>query len=266
MVDDVDHSLGFRRFIDRAAPAAWLTARHVTGSGLWGAAVKAGPVIAGPAEAGSPEDVRQRRHQRIEDAVVGEIARVIRDMAPDRSSLLQVQPGQGRQTLIFRDQLAAPDRPVIYDEDDKRDPAVSSQTDFYKVDLEAAALPGADGEFDLVIWNRDLVTVKNLMPAMREVRRVLRPGGILVVAAPNLAALHNRVLLMTGRQPTTLHIGNGDHVRGFAIRPMTQFLTHGLDYRLLTVTGVGLAPVTAAVVPGPLRGVSHTAVWALRKP
>jgi hypothetical protein len=264
VVDDVDHSLGFRRFIDRAAPAAWLTARHVTGSGLWGAAVKAGPAEAGRAE--TAEEMRERRHQRIEDGVVGEIARVIRDLAPDRSSLLQVQPGQGRQTLIFRDQLATADRPVIYDEEDKRDPAVSSQTDFYKVDLEAAALPAADGEFDLVVWNRDLVTVKNLVPAMREVRRVLRPGGILVVAAPNLAALHNRVLLMTGRQPTTLHIGNGDHVRGFAIRPMTQFLTQGLDYRLLQITGVGLAPVTGAVVPGPLRGLSHTAVWALRKP
>jgi hypothetical protein len=261
VVDDVDHSLGFRRFVDRAAPHAWLTARHVTGSGLWGAVVKDGPK-----SAPSPEEVRERRHQRIEDAVASEIARVIQIVASDRSRLLQVQPGQGRQTLIFRDRLAAPDRPVIYDEEDKRDPGVSSQTDFYKVDLEAAALPAADGEFDLVVWNRDLVTVKNLVPAMREVRRVLRPGGILVVAAPNLAALHNRLLLMTGRQPTTLHIGSGDHVRGFALRPMTEFLTRGLDYRLLKITGVGLAPVTAAVVPGPLRGFSHTAVWALRKP
>jgi SAM-dependent methyltransferase len=267
VVDDVDHSLGFRRFIDRAAPEAWLTARHVTGAGLWGAAVKARPGgTAGTASGGAGEEMRERRHQRIEEGVVGEIARVIREVAPDRSRLLQVQPGRGRQTLVFRDQLAGAERPVIYDEEDKRDPAVSSQTDFYKVDLEAAALPAADGEFDLVVWNRDLVTVKNLVPAMREVRRVLRPGGILVVAAPNLAALHNRVLLMTGRQPTTLHIGNGDHVRGFAIGPMTQFLTRGLDYRLVSVTGVGLAPVSAGVVPGPLRGLSHTAVWALRKP
>ena len=269
VVDDVDHSLGFRRFTDRAAPAAWLTARHVTGRGLWGAAVKAGTTSAG-SKTGRPQDpagdLRERGHQRIEDGVVTEIARVIQTRAPDRSRLLQVQPGPGHQTLIFRDQLAAPDRPVIYNDEDKRDPAVSSQTDFHKVDLEAAAFPAADGDFDLVVWNRDLVTVKNLVPAMREVRRVLRPGGILVVAAPNLAALHNRLLLMIGRQPTTLHIGNGDHVRGFAIRSMTEFLTHGLDYRLLGMTGVGLAPVTAAVVPGPLRGFSHTVVWALRKP
>lgn len=262
IVDDVDHSLGFHRFTDRTAPGAWLTARHVTGRGLWAAAVKAGTAAAPP----PGSEMRERRHQRIEDGVVLEIARVIRTVAPDRSRLLQIQPGPGQQTLLFRDQLAAADCPVIYDEEDKRDPQVSSQTDFHKVDLEAAAFPAADGDFDLVVWNRDLVTVKNLLPALREVRRVLRPGGILVVAAPNLAALHNRLLLLTGRQPTTLHIGNGDHVRGFAIRSMTEFLTDGLDYRLVQVTGVGLAPVTAAVLPGPLRGVGHSVVWTLRKP
>ena len=41
--------------------------------------------------------------------------------------------------------------------------------------------------------------------------------------------------------------------------------THDLDFELLQVTGVGLAPVSAAVLPGPFRGISHTVVWALRK-
>jgi Methyltransferase domain len=42
VVDDIDHSLGFSRFTERVAPAAWIAARHVTGGGLWGIAVKAG--------------------------------------------------------------------------------------------------------------------------------------------------------------------------------------------------------------------------------
>ena len=41
VVDDINRSLGFSRFIDRAAPEAWVAARHVNGSGLWGTAIKA---------------------------------------------------------------------------------------------------------------------------------------------------------------------------------------------------------------------------------
>ena len=273
VVDDIDHSLGFSRFIGRVAPGAWMAARHVTGGGLWGAAIKARlgsgswSIAQARRSQSTVQIMRDRKHERIEDIVIGEIARMIKALAPDQSHLLQIQPyqNQSRETLLFRDQLAAPRRPVIYDAEDNRDPAVSRETDFCQIDVEAAAFPAADGDFDLVIWNRDLVTVKNLGPALREVRRVLRPGGVFVVAVPNLAALHNRLLLLTGRQPTTLHIDNGDHVRGFAIRSMTGFLTRDLDFDLLKVTGVGLAPVSAAVLPGPLRGISHTVVWALRK-
>ena len=271
VVDDIDHSLGFSRFTERVAPAAWIAAKHVAGGGLWGIAVKTGsrdqsrPGAQDSRPPGVVDVTRERRHQRIEDGVINEIARMIKALAPDSSRLLQIQPAPGRQTLLFRDQLAAPDRPAIYDGADDRDPAVSAATDFHRVDVEAGAFPAADGDFDLVVWNRELVTVKNLGPALREARRVLRPGGVLLVAVPNLAALHNRLLLLAGRQPTTLHIGNGNHVRGFTIHSMTEFLTRDLGLELLQVTGVGLAPVSAVVMPAPLRGISHTVVWALRK-
>lgn len=271
VVDDIDHSLGFSRFTARVAPSDCIAARHVTGSGVWGIAIKAGsPAQAPPATQSRPAPgvihaTRERRHQRIEDGVVNEIARTIKALAPTGRRLLQIQPGRGLQTLTFRDQLGGGCRPVIYDGEDVRDPAVSAVTEFHQVDIEAAAFPAADGDFDLVIWNRELTTVKNVGPALREALRVLRPGAVLVVAVPNLAALHNRLLLLAGPQPTTLHVGRGDHVRGFTVRSMTGFLTRDLGLDLLQVTGVGLAPVSAAVLPAPLRGISHTVVWALRK-
>lgn len=40
VVDDVDRSLGFRDFVDESGPSAWLAARHVLGTGLWGVALK----------------------------------------------------------------------------------------------------------------------------------------------------------------------------------------------------------------------------------
>jgi SAM-dependent methyltransferase len=133
------------------------------------------------------------------------------------------------------------------------------------VNIEAAEFPAPDDHFDVVVWNRDLVTMKNILSALRETRRVLRPGGLLIIAVPNLAALHNRLLLLlAGRQPTTLHINNGDHVRGFTIPSMTRFLERDLEFCTLQVVGVGLAPITGAVLPRPLRGLSHTVVWVLR--
>lgn len=46
VVDDINRNLGFSRFIPRVAPGTWVTARHVTGDGLWGTAIKATQVTA----------------------------------------------------------------------------------------------------------------------------------------------------------------------------------------------------------------------------
>ncbi len=298
VVDDIDHSLAFRTFADRREQRRWLAARHVTGpglaaeSGLWGLVVKdrealeplrrrrpprqrraavirhiqANPHYRALGPLMSAGTARERRHVRIELAVTREIARAVRLRAPSGARILQVQADHGEETLLLRDQLDRPDRPVIYDREDARDAEARAGTQFEHVDFESAAFPASDGAFDVVVWNRNLVTLKNAVPALREARRVLRPGGFLVLAVPNLAALHNRVLLLAGRQPTTLHIDNGDHVRGFASGSMTRFLERDLEFRVMQVTGVGIAPVTGTVLPRPFRGIGHTVVWVLQKP
>jgi hypothetical protein len=43
LADDIHRNLGFSRFIAQVAPAAWVAARHVTGDGLWGTAIKGPP-------------------------------------------------------------------------------------------------------------------------------------------------------------------------------------------------------------------------------
>jgi Methyltransferase domain len=44
VVDDIDHSLGFKDFVSQSKPGAWLAVHHVTGHGLWGIAIKSAVV------------------------------------------------------------------------------------------------------------------------------------------------------------------------------------------------------------------------------
>lgn len=46
-----------------------------------------------------------------------------------------------------------------------------------------------------------------------------------MISVPNLAALHNRLLLLLGKQPATIRI-MGSYVRGYACGSFDQFLGH----------------------------------------
>jgi len=72
VVDDINRNLGFGRFIGQVGPGAWVAARHITGDGLWGTAIKARPEPGSRsgAQARPKQDamrLRDRRHERIED-------------------------------------------------------------------------------------------------------------------------------------------------------------------------------------------------------
>jgi SAM-dependent methyltransferase len=311
VIDDIDQSLAFRTFLDRASCCGWLAAKHVTGGGLWGVSVKGndplGPPprrwtshisrnqttaqvdgqgrvwgtlrVARPATVGAREPserlralapwgsvptLRERWPTVVEVAVVRQIAQVVRTLALEEVRLLEVDARHGRDTLRYRDETFRPGRPMIYAEQDLRDGEARAETDIVVMDLEKARFPAPDDFFDLAVWNRGLVRLRNPVPALQEVRRVLRPGGIFVVAIPNLAALHNRLLLLAGRQPT--HVNDGQYVGSFTCRSMRRLLQQDLDFLVQQFVGVGVAPLPGAVAPSALRGLADTLVWVLRKP
>jgi SAM-dependent methyltransferase len=55
-----------------------------------------------------------------------------------------------------------------------------------RAQADAAALPFADGAFDVVLANEMLHFVADPAQAVREITRVLRPGGVLIAAAQSL--------------------------------------------------------------------------------
>lgn len=136
-----------------------------------------------------------------------------------------------------------------------------------RLDLERDHFPFGDGVFDVVVVNQVLEHLKNVWLPLAEMYRVLRTGGLLVASVPNLASLHNRVLLAVGAQPTSIRV-RGPHVRGYAAGEFTDLLELGGAMTVERVEGVGfhpLPPRAARPVARAWASASHTPVYYARK-
>jgi SAM-dependent methyltransferase len=108
-------------------------------------------------------------------------------------------------------------------------------------------LPVADGAADVVIMSELIEHLVDPDGAVAEIRRVLRPGGSLLLSTPNMAAWYNRGLLAVGIQPVFSEVSLrgvfgrpgrvvAGHLRLFTRRALTEFLTAS-GFRCVTVSG-----------------------------
>lgn len=130
-----------------------------------------------------------------------------------------------------------------------------------RLDIERDALPLPDASVDVVVANQILEHVKEIFWIFHQVSRVLSEGGHFIVGVPNLASLHNRLLLLLGRQPTALHLHSA-HVRGFTRAGLLRFLDEvapGL-YQLMDRGGSNFYPFPP-VVARPLARLFPSLAW-----
>jgi SAM-dependent methyltransferase len=108
-------------------------------------------------------------------------------------------------------------------------------------------LPIADSKADVVIMSELIEHLVDPDTAVAEARRVLRPGGDLLLSTPNLAAWYNRGLLALGVQPVFSEVSLtgvfgrpgrvvAGHLRLFTRRALTEFLAAN-GFRCVTVAG-----------------------------
>ena len=113
--------------------------------------------------------------------------------------------------------------------------------------VTAPGLPVADDAADVVIMSELIEHLVDPDGAVAEARRVLRPGGSLLLSTPNLAAWYNRGLLAFGIQPVFSEVSLrgvfgrpgsvvAGHLRLFTRRALTEFLAAS-GFRCVTVTG-----------------------------
>lgn len=126
------------------------------------------------------------------------------------------------------------------------------------------SLPYGDATFDVVVSNQVIEHVSDTDTFLREIRRVLKPSGVLLISTENLASWHNLASLIFGWQPfsltnisdTQLGIGNPlavhrgedsvsrsmQHLRVFAYRGLIELLvSHG--FAIVEVRGSGYFPL-----------------------
>lgn len=101
---------------------------------------------------------------------------------------------------------------------------------------DGAGLPLAGHSVDVVIMGELIEHLADTDGALDEARRVLRPGGILLLSTPNLAAWFNRGLICLGVQPVFSEVSLrgvygrpgqvvAGHLRLFTARALTELLT-----------------------------------------
>ncbi len=101
-------------------------------------------------------------------------------------------------------------------------------------------LPFPGATFDCIYVGEVIEHVFSPDLILREIRRLLKPGGYAVITTPNLASWRNRLALLVGWQPfatevsTSLRVGNprapkgmlAGHIRLFTPRALTELVAH----------------------------------------
>jgi SAM-dependent methyltransferase len=86
-----------------------------------------------------------------------------------------------------------------------------------RVDLNER-LPFDDGTFDVVHANQLLEHLHGTDDFLREIRRLLKPGGYALLSTNNLASWHNVISLALGMQPPPMHVSS-EVIVGNALDP-----------------------------------------------
>lgn len=109
------------------------------------------------------------------------------------------------------------------------------------INIERDNFPYEDGSMDICCANQILEHVKELPWIVSEVSRILKTGGYFIIGVPNLASFHNRILLLCGKQPTSIKT-LGPHVRGYTCNGLKQFIETDGYFEVESVKGSNFYP------------------------
>lgn len=127
--------------------------------------------------------------------------------------------------------------------------------------IEKDRIPLEDRSTDIIIANQIMEHTKEIFWIFHEISRILRVGGKIILGVPNLASLHNRLLLLAGKHPTPIQLYSA-HVRGFTRSGLMNFLNIYNGYELIDFRGSNFYPFPP-VLARPLAKIFPSLSWGI---
>ncbi|MBL9085031.1 MAG: class I SAM-dependent methyltransferase [Planctomycetales bacterium] len=125
------------------------------------------------------------------DAIYGMVGEVLRTRGCRGGCLLDVGCGRGRlraHLVNLFDRYAGADV-VRYDD-------FLADAEFYRIDLDSGRIPLDDGAVDAVVAVETIEHLENPRAFARELTRLCKPGGVIVVTTPNQLSFLSKLSLM----------------------------------------------------------------------
>jgi SAM-dependent methyltransferase len=179
------------------------------------------------------------------------------------SRVLDIGAGHGTDLLLAREVVPGSSVFAVEVEPKCQRELSERKIDVIFINIERDPLPFADGSVDIVIVNQVLEHTKEIFWVFHEISRVLSPQGNVIIGVPNLAALHNRILLLLGRQPSPIK-SHSAHIRGFTKGDLLQFLESCFPggYELQEFRGSNFYPLPPFLAK-PLANMFPALAWGI---
>jgi SAM-dependent methyltransferase len=205
---------------------------------------------------------------RIHTSLQENLLTLLAKYALKNGTLLDIGCWNGETTMRYAKAISATKILGIEGFESQARLAQANGVEVHCCDIEKAPFPMPGASVDTAVCNQVFEHLKDVFHPMDEIARVLKPGAIFLFSVPNLASFHNRLLLLLGRQPTSIRVF-GPHVRSFTLSEFIGFARAGGLFELVEVRGVGFYPFPPRFLGNFLsnvwRGACHTPILVLKR-